>query len=100
MEPPSKPVGHIHHSRHADHTVINPQVTDPHTNLSGTLTKPPIVRPHSVECVLSAKKRGTKIQFAWRRSLGLVFGSRNAAIGSEFSKFFAQPPIHTPQSIR
>jgi isopentenyl diphosphate isomerase/L-lactate dehydrogenase-like FMN-dependent dehydrogenase len=36
-QPASKPVGHTHHSRHADHTLINPKVTEPHTNLSGTL---------------------------------------------------------------
>ena len=36
-QPASKPVGHTRHSRHAGHTVTNPKVTGPRTDLSGTL---------------------------------------------------------------
>jgi hypothetical protein len=40
-QPASKPVGHTRHSSHADHTMVNPKVTEPRTNLSGTLSDHP-----------------------------------------------------------
>lgn len=36
-KPASKPVDHTRHSRHTGHATINPEVTEPRADLSGTL---------------------------------------------------------------